>query len=70
MDALRIHAKNGRINLDARFVILLIEFSMITLDIICFSEMRLETRDEFIEGSHHHKNARTSARGMQILVYR
>ena len=75
MDALRIHAKNGRINLDARLVILLGELSMITWDIVCFSETRLETRDEFIEGSHRliyssDKNARTPATGMAILVHR
>ena len=52
MDALRIHNKNCRINLDARLVILLGELSMITWDIIYFSATRLETRDEFIEDSH------------------
>ena len=75
MDALRIHAKNGRINLDARLIILLGELSMITWDIICFSETRLETRDEFIEGKHrlissNDKNAKTSATGVAILVHR
>ena len=48
---------------------------MITLDIVCFSETRFETRDEFIEGSHrlissNDKNARTSALGVTILIYR
>ena len=38
MDALHIHAKNGGINLDARLVTLFREFSMMTWDIICFSD--------------------------------
>ena len=75
MDALCIHAKNDRINLDARLVALLAELSMMTWDIICFSETRLETRDEFIEDKHrlissNDKNARTLAARMTILVHR
>ena len=49
---------------------------MITLDIVCFSETRLEIRDEsIIEGSHrlifsNDKNVRTSATEVTILVHR
>ena len=75
MDALRIHAKNGRINLDARLILLFWELSMITWDIVCFSETRLETRDEFIEGSprlisSNDKNARIQAINIAILIHR
>ena len=75
MHALRIHAKNIRINLDERLIILLGELSMIIWDIVCFSETRLETRDEFIEVKHrlissNDKNAKSSATGVTILVYR
>ena len=71
MDALRIHIKNGRINLDERLIASLGELSMMTWNIICFSETRLETRDEFIEGTHrfissNDKNARTPATGVAI----
>ena len=34
MDALRVHAKNGRITLDERLILLLGELSMMTWDII------------------------------------
>ena len=75
MDALRVHAKNGRITLDERLILLLGELSMMTWDIICFSETRLQTRDEFIEGRHrlisfNDKNARTPATGVAILAHR
>ena len=48
---------------------------MITLDLVCFSETRLEIRDEFIEDSHrlmssNDKNARTSSTVVAILVHR
>ena len=75
MDSLRVHGKNDRINSDERLIELLSEFSIISWDLVCFSETRLQARDDIIDGNHrlissNDQNARSPATGIALLLHR
>ena len=51
------------------------ELSIISWDLVCFSETRLQTRDDILDGGHrfissNDQNARSSATGVAILFHR
>ena len=51
------------------------ELSIISWDLICFSETRLQARDDIFDGGHrlissNDQNARSSATGVAILLHR
>ena len=75
MDSLLVHGKNDRINSDSRLIGLLGELSIMSWDLVCFSETRLQTRDDILDGGHrlissNDQNARSSATGVAILLHR
>ena len=70
-----MHGKNGRINLDSLLIQLLGEFSMISWDFVCFSETRLQARDDIFDGDHrlissNDQNVRSTATDVAILLHR
>ena len=70
-----MHGKNGRINSDSRLIGLLGELSIISLDLVCFSETRLQTRDDILDGGHrlissNDQNVRSSATDVAIVLHR
>ena len=51
------------------------ELSIISCDLVCFSETRLQARDDILDGGHrlissNDQNARSSATGVAILLHR